>query len=121
MAHDPWSARIDFAKALEEIAYMLGDPSPGNPVVRIAVSQEKLATALEMPRGTVRMYMEGSEPSHFNGERILERWCILTGKARTFAPVDRWVYSAHKVSAPAPRKREDGVASLVECWGRALA
>lgn len=99
---DPWTAspesRIDWAKLLEEIAYLLGDARTDNEQLRDPVSQERLADALTAPRGTLRGWIDGSEPKHSDGERILAYWCRLTGKARTFAPVDRLVYSAHKVT-----------------------
>ena len=78
-SHDPWSARVDFAKILDDIAYMLGEPDPGNPQVRLAVSQERLAAAIGFPRGTIRNWLDGSEPRHFDGEQLLAHWCRLTG------------------------------------------
>lgn len=100
--NDPWSARIDWPKVLEEIAYMLGDARTDNEQLRDPVSQEKLADALTAPRGTLRGWLDGSEPRHSDGERLIAHWCRLTGKARTFVPVDRYVYSAAKAGAPAP-------------------
>jgi hypothetical protein len=91
------TARIDWPKVLDDIAYLLGDPLPTNELLRASVSQEKLADALDAPRGTVRGWIDGSEPKHSDGERILAYWSRLTGKARTFAPVDRYVFSAAKV------------------------
>jgi hypothetical protein len=98
---DPWqpssdSSRIDFTKVLEDIAYQLGEPLPSNPEQREAVSVVKLADALDVPRGTLRNWLDGSEPRHTDGEKILAHWQRLTGKARTFAPVDRYVFSAAK-------------------------
>ena len=104
---DPWSARIDFAKVLDEIAYLLGEPLAQNPLLREAVSERKLAESLEVPRSTLVGWLAGSEPRHFDGERLLAEWCRLTGKARTFAPVDRFVYSAAKASGIATRPSAD--------------
>lgn len=96
-------ARIDFAAMLTDIAYLLGEPMPGGQEhVRVPVSQEKLAEHLQVPRGTLRMWMNGSQPRHAEGEMLLGAWCRLSGKARTFAPVDRFVFSASKAGAPAP-------------------
>jgi hypothetical protein len=92
---------------LEEIAYLLGDPRTDNEQLRDPVSQERLADALATPRGTLRGWLDGSEPRHNDGERIIVFWCRLTGKARTFLPVDRYVYSAAKAGAPAPIRTTD--------------
>lgn len=100
MTHDPWSARIDWPKVLDDIAYLLGEPRTDNEQLRTPVSQEKLADALAAPRGTLRGWLDGSEPRHSDGEKLLITWCRLTGKARTFAPVDRFVYSAAKAGKP---------------------
>lgn len=87
--------RIDWPRLLGDIAYMLGEPDPGNPDVRVPCSQERLASALGVARGTLRGWMDGSEPKHGDGERLLDRWVRLTGQARIFAPVDRRPLSAH--------------------------
>lgn len=113
---DPWTAaqgsRIDWPKVLDDIAYLLGEPLATNELLREPVSVVKLADALDYPRGTVRNWQDGSEPKHFDGERILAYWCRLTGKARTFVPVDRYVYSAAKAGTPKPREKgEHGSAS----------
>jgi hypothetical protein len=97
------TARIDWPKVLDDIAYLLGEPLPANELLRASVSQEKLADALDAPRGTVRGWLDGSEPKHSDGERILGYWSRLTGKARTFAPVDRYVYSAAKAGGTKSR------------------
>lgn len=112
----PWtpapSARIDWPKVLEDIAYLLGDPLPANELLRAPVSQERLAHHLGFPRGTLRNWIDGSEPRHSDGEQLLAHWCRLTSKARTFVPVDRYVYSAAKVGTPTQRKPgEHGAAS----------
>jgi len=100
--------RIDFAKVLDEIAYLLGDDLPGSPA-HVPVSQERLADHLRVPRGTLRGWKDGSEPRHADGEQLIEQWCLLTGKARTFIPlIERRSYSAHKVtSGNTPRRRRD--------------
>lgn len=100
-------ARVDFTKVLDDIAYLLGDARLDNPLLRDPCSQEKLAEALDVPRGTLRGWIDGSEPRHADGEKLLVTWCRLTGKARTFAPASRVLYSAHKVTGPIPRRRHD--------------
>jgi hypothetical protein len=101
MGNDTWTAspssRIDWSKVLDDIAYLLGEPLPQNADLRTSLSERKLADALKVPRGTLVGWMGGSEPRHSDGEVILAHWCRLTGKARTFVPVDRYVLSAAKV------------------------
>lgn len=80
---------IDWPTLLGEIAHVLGDEDPANPDARTPCSQERLAASLGVPRGTLRGWMDGSEPKHTDGERLLARWCSLTGKARCFAPTER--------------------------------
>lgn len=114
--NDPWTsaqtARIDWPKVLEEIAYLLGEPLPANELLRAPVSQERLASHLGFPRGTLRNWIDGSEPRHSDGEALLAHWCRLTGKARTFVPVDRYVYSAAKVGAPKQRGEHGSASEL---------
>lgn len=87
--------RIDWPMLLGDIAYLLGEPDPVNAEVRVPCSQERLAGALGVARGTLRGWMDGSEPKHGDGELLLDRWCQLTCKARVFAPVDRRPLSAY--------------------------
>ena len=104
---DPWTPspahRIDWPKVLDDIAYLLGDPLQANPILREAVSERELAQHLHVARSTIRGWVEGSEPRHADGEVLIAHWCRLTGKARTFIHIDRFVYSAAKVVATAPR------------------
>lgn len=89
--------RTDWPLLLAEIAYLLGDPIPGNPDVREPLSQRLLAEHLEIPRETLRGWMDGSEPRHTDGERLIAVWVQLTGKARTFIPTTRASFSAARV------------------------
>jgi hypothetical protein len=86
---------IDWPALLSDIAYQLGEPDAANPERQVPCSQDRLATALGVPRGTLRGWMDGSEPRHTDGERLIARWVSLTGKARCFAPTDRRPLSAH--------------------------
>ena len=86
--------RIDWPAVLGDLAYQLGDPAPGNPDARVPCSQERLASALGVARGTLRGWMDGSEPKHGDGEKLLDRWRVLTGKPRIFAPLERRPLSA---------------------------
>jgi len=105
---DPWTAshgaRIDWPKVLDDIAYLLGEPQQGNELLRDSVSQEKLAAAIGFPRGTLRNWMAGSEPKHSDGEVLIAWWLRLTGKARTFIPLDRYVHSAGRTVQTAVRQ-----------------
>lgn len=94
---DPWSARIDFTKVLDDIAYLLGDARQDNPQLRDPAGIREVARQLDVPYGTLRNWQDGSEPRHSDGEKIIAHWCRLTGKARTFIHVDRWVHSAAKM------------------------
>jgi hypothetical protein len=102
MTNEAWTAsanaRIDWPTLLDEIAYMLGDPLPENAELRVPVSVHRLADHLQVARGTLRGWQDGAEPRHGDGEVIIGHWCRLTGKARTFVPVDRYVLSAAKVA-----------------------
>jgi len=89
--------RVDWSKLLGDIAYLLGEPDTVNPGMRVACSQEKLADGLGVSRGTMRGWMEGSRPKHDEGERLIAYWCRLTGKTRTFVPLERQSFSASKV------------------------
>ncbi len=89
------STRIDWPQVLADIAYLLGEPDIANPDVRVPCSQERLALSLGVARGTLRGWMDGSEPKHGDGEALLQRWCALTSKARVFAPTERRPLSAH--------------------------
>jgi hypothetical protein len=124
---DPWSPRIDWSKMLDDIAYLLGDPAPENPLLRVSVSQEKLAKAIGFPRGTVRYWMEGSEPRHGDGEVLIAHWCRLTGKARTFVHVRHYALSASKMAGytgggerGSRGRADDGDARRAMAWGTGL-
>ena len=88
------SMRVDWSAVLGDIAYLLGEPDGTLEGVRVPCSQNNLADSLGMPRGTLRGWMDGSEPRYSDGERLLDRWCELTGKARIFAPQERRSLSA---------------------------
>ena len=71
--------RIDWPRLLGDIAYMLGEPDPGNPDVRVPCSQERLASALGVARHAARL--DGRQrPKHGDGERLLDRWVVSPGR-----------------------------------------
>lgn len=86
--------RVDWPMVLGDLAHVLGEPTIDGRG-RVPCTQEQLAKALDVARGTLRGWMDGSEPRHADGEHLLARWCALTGKGRGFAPKVRRVPSAH--------------------------
>lgn len=82
--------RINWQQVLEELAWLLGEPDQNNPEQRTPLSTSQLADAIGQARGTLRGWIDGSEPKHADGEVLLDRWCKLSGKAREFAPLERW-------------------------------
>lgn len=80
---------IDWPALLGDVAYLLGDADPADADRRVAVSTSRLAVLLGVPRGTLIGWMEGSEPKHADGEKLIDRWRVLTGKPREFAPRER--------------------------------
>ncbi len=79
-------ARIDWTKLLEDLAYVLGQPTQGNPDLRLPCSTYDLSKELNVARGTLRGWIDGAEPRHSDGEFLLDRWATLTGKGKAFAP-----------------------------------
>ena len=79
---------IDWPAVLGDIAYQLG-PLDANGLTRTPLGRRLLAQQLGVPDGTVRGWMDGSEPRHTDGEMLLDRWRALTGKPREFAPRER--------------------------------
>lgn len=80
------NTRTDWSTVITDIAYLLGDADPSNPAVRIPVGTRVMARALGLSREALRMWLDGSEPGHKAGENLIEHWCRLTGRARTFVP-----------------------------------
>jgi hypothetical protein len=87
---------IDWPALLGDIAYLLGEPTIDG-TQRTPVAFLRLAEYLRVPRTTAYGWLAGQQPKHADGERLIERWCALTGKARTFVPVTRPVLSAHSI------------------------
>jgi transcriptional regulator with XRE-family HTH domain len=86
--------RVDWPMVLGDLAHVLGEPTIDGRG-RVPCTQEQLAKALDVARGTLRGWLDGSEPKHADGEALLLRWCQLTGKDRGFAPKERRSLSAH--------------------------
>lgn len=85
---------IDWERLFDDLAHVLGDCNEATGQ-RTPISTSALADALQVPRGTLRNWLDGSEPRHVDGERILAMWCRLTCKGREFAPRTRRSLSAH--------------------------
>jgi hypothetical protein len=80
---------VDWPKLLDDLAWLYGDLDPTDPNqrLRVALGTPTLAERLLVSRGTLRRWLEeGAEPRHFDGEMLIERWVIATGKARQFLP-----------------------------------
>lgn len=85
---------IDWPKLLDDIAWLMGEGDFAFEQVRKPLSTYELADHLKVPRGTLRGWMDGSEPKHCDGERVLLEWCRLTSKAREFAPLQKRMLTA---------------------------
>jgi hypothetical protein len=90
---------IDWPRLLADIAYLIGEPQLENPVMRNPVGTRLLADHLQVTRGALRNWQEGSEPRHSEGERLIAVWCSLTGKAEGFAPITVRSFSARTAKA----------------------
>jgi hypothetical protein len=90
----PQRASVDWPRLLADIAYLIGEPIQEGSSVRTPVGTRLLAAFLDRPRSTVVGWTEGQEPRHSDGEWLLERWCELTGKAESFAPITVRSFSA---------------------------
>lgn len=89
---------VDWQRLLGDLEWLLGEPDPRNPeLLRIPVGTITLARELDVPRGTLRRWLEGAEPRHDDGERIIAVWVRITGKAREYVPRTRPVLSATKL------------------------
>lgn len=88
---------IDWSALLADIAHCLGEDDPLRSGQRIPCGTRVLASDLGYPRMTIQGWIDGSVPKHPDGEALIERWCVLTGKERIFAPRARQSLSAAKV------------------------
>jgi hypothetical protein len=91
------STTIDWPAVLTELAYILGDTDESHPDSRVPCGTRVLAQHLGVHRESIRRWHDGSEPGHADGEMLLTRWQLLTGKAREFAPRTRLVLSAARM------------------------
>lgn len=88
------SSQVDWPRLLGDLQYLLGEATPGNPNVRIPVGRKALGSYLVVHHSTVRNWLDGAEPKHSDGERLVIAWERLTGKTRAFVPITKVVLSA---------------------------
>lgn len=91
------TSQVDWPRLLGDLQWMLGEPELAFPQVRKPMSTQALAKHLDVPRMTLVGYMEGADPKHAQGERLIAEWCALSGKRREFLPMASSVLSAAKV------------------------
>lgn len=84
-------AVIDWPQLLADMQHLLGEDVEGH---RVPAGTRFMAAYLGYSRGVVRNWVDGSTPNHHEGEHLIERWMVLTGKARVFVPMTRAIYSA---------------------------
>lgn len=72
---------IDWPEVLDQIADTIA-ANAGEPC-----TQERLAQAVQVPRGTLRGWLAGTEPRHSDGERVICRWMAHTGRMRFELPL----------------------------------
>lgn len=53
-----------------------------------------LARQLEIPRSTLRGWIDGAEPGHAEGERLIAVWMRMKGKERDSLPMEEASLSA---------------------------
>jgi hypothetical protein len=85
--------QVDWMALIDDVALLLGVVEPVSEQ-RLRASTVAVAAYLDVPRSTLRNWLDGSEPKHSDGERLLRVWVCLTGKAETFAPRTRRTFSA---------------------------
>lgn len=59
-------------------------------------SLHRIGRELSVPKGTLLAWRAGVEPRHFDGERLICFWELVTGKERDVLPTEPRYPSAHK-------------------------
>lgn len=76
---------IDIPRVLEDLAFMLGEVSMEcGHATRTPLNVSQLAARLDVSRGALRNWMDGSDPGLDHGLMLISLWCKVTGKAETF-------------------------------------
>lgn len=70
---------------------LLGDLCAGR------MSTYAVAELLDVPRSTLRGWIDGSQPNHADGERVIAVWIRVTGKSRELVPTEQRSLSAARV------------------------
>lgn len=58
-----------------------------------------VARKLDVPRSTLRGWIDGAQPGHADGERVLAMWMRTTGKPRELIPTEKRPLSAARARA----------------------
>jgi hypothetical protein len=88
---------IDWPRLLGDLQYLLGEPATDGSGVVIIAGTPTLATYLGVKRTTLVGWIDGAEPKHSQGERLIEAWTRLSGKPREFTPITIVSLSAAKM------------------------
>ncbi len=62
-------------------------------------SSHVIARTLDIPRSTLRGWLDGAQPGHAEGERVLALWMQITGKPRELIPTEGRTMSAGDMRA----------------------
>ena len=63
------------------------------------ISSHAIARSLDIPRSTLRGWLDGAQPGHADGERVLVLWMQITGKPRELIPTEGRPLSAARARA----------------------
>ena len=63
------------------------------------VSSHAIARSLDIPRSTLRGWLDGAQPGHADGERVIVLWMRVTGKPRELVPTEGRTMSAGSMRA----------------------
>jgi len=80
---------VDWPRLLEDISWLIGEADFAFPDVRTPAGTPKTAAYLGISRGALRNLLDGTEPRHSDGERLIAIWVKLSGKPPQFVPVAR--------------------------------
>jgi hypothetical protein len=89
------TTRVDWPRLLSDIAWLIGEYDFAFPDVRTPAGTPKLAVYLQLSRGAVRNMLDGTEPRHSDGQRLIAVWMRLSGKPAAYVPVER-IASVHR-------------------------
>jgi hypothetical protein len=98
-------AANDWAAMLEELA-------------ALGVGSRRISDAMggDVTDRMLRVYRNGTQPTHWRGEALVALWCELTGKARELAPRCDVIRGHRAGSAPRDSKHTDYSAGYLAAW-----